>query len=308
MNDTQTFVAETLDIGKRLDVYLSEELDTTRSQVANLIKSGAVLANKKQVKSGYLVKSGDVVSVTLPEAVTELVPENIPLDILYEDDHIAVTYKPQGLAVHPGGGAQTGTLANALVYRYKTLSSHSGAARPGIVHRLDKDTSGVMVIAKTNEAHLALSTQFANRAVTKTYIAIVEGSPKSNSGEVKTFITRDYKNRKIMRISTFEGKEAVTYYTVLERFEANAYVKFNILTGRTHQIRVHAKHIGHPIVGDKSYGFSKQRFNLSGQLLHAESLTFIHPKTLQSMTFTADPPQEFTRILQLLQSQLTASH
>ena len=301
--DSRLLMVETLDAGQRLDVYVATELETTRSQSTNLIKGKHVTIQGVAQKTGYIVKQGDAVTITFPQVIESLQPENIPLNIMYQDDSIVVIDKPQGLSVHPGGGAFTGTLANSLCYHFKTLSNISGVARPGIVHRLDKDTSGVMVVAKTNEAHLALSNQFSNRMVEKHYVALVEGRPVKDSGEIKTFITRDLKDRKLMKVSTFEGKEAHSLYTVEKRFAEHSLVSFQILTGRTHQIRVHARHLGHPVVGDANYGFRKQRFNVAGQLLHAKSLTFDHPVTGERLTFTSQPSNDFTRILQVLDAQ-----
>ncbi|MCL2798219.1 MAG: RluA family pseudouridine synthase [Firmicutes bacterium] len=352
--DKRLIIPEFSDAGLRLDVYLSEELETTRSQIDKLVKFGAVTVNGNSVKSGYLVKQGDCVEVDFPESAQDLTPQDIPLDVLYEDDAIAVINKAHGMTVHPGGGCYSGTLANALLYRHPQIGHAavrgSGlvtakedasyldsqkvsqgevravtkpdhvtairavskpdpltAARPGIVHRLDKDTSGVMVVAKTAAAHLKLSEHFAARKVSKTYIALLEGNPKFDAGELKTLIARDPKNRKLMCVSKHEGREAVTRYRVLERFEHNSLVEFNILTGRTHQIRVHAKHLGHPVVGDAQYGYKKQKFNVSGQLLHAKSLTFFHPVTGEERTFEAGLPQEFERVLGILRSKCSSA-
>jgi len=290
------------DISKlRLDIYLADELEISRSQVNKLVEFGAVTVNGKAVKSGYLIKQGDRVEVSFPELARDLIPEDIPLNILYEDSFIAVLNKPQGMTVHPGGGCYSGTLANALLHRYPGLCGSVAAPhRPGIVHRLDKDTSGVMVVALNPAAHLALSKQFAARKVTKTYLALLEGNLSPDSGEIKTLIARDPKNRKLMCVSTHEGREAITRYRVLERFGQNCLVEFKILTGRTHQIRVHAKALGHPVVGDAGYGYKKQKFNVSGQLLHAQSLTFAHPVTGAELTFGAEPPEEFARVLEIL--------
>jgi len=288
---------------KRLDIFLAGELNTTRSQIQQLIKYDKVLVNDKIQKAGYELKLGDEVAIDLEEEKNEskIIPQNIPLNILFEDEHVLVIDKPQGLSVHPGGGAFENTLANALVYYTPALSNISGVERPGIVHRLDKDTSGVMVIAKTNEAHLNLSQQFSDRLVTKTYLAIVEGVLKTDNGEIKTYLARDEKDRKKMRVAkTPASREAISRYSVLERFKENSYLSFDIITGRTHQIRIHAKHIGHPVVGDKTYGYKKQKFNLAGQLLHASKLSFSHPQTNKKIEFISNPPTEFIRILTLL--------
>ena len=295
------------DKGKRLDLFLAVALQTTRSQVQQLAKYSKLQVNDKVVKAGYELKIGDVISVEMQEASEgspKIIPNNIALDILFEDDAVLVINKPKGLSVHPGGGATENTLANALAFYTKSLSSISGEDRPGIVHRLDKDTSGVMVIAKTNEAHLNLSNQFSERVVKKTYLAIVEGVVKQDSGELRNFLDRDLKDRKRMRVAkTPSSREAVSLYTVLGRFNENTYLSFDILTGRTHQIRVQAKHMGHPVVGDKTYGYKKQKFNLSGQLLHASKLEFLHPTTNKLLSFTSNPDEEFNRILKLLTSQ-----
>jgi len=285
---------------ERLDIFVSSALSITRSSAANLIKSGNIKVNQNLEKAGYIVKQGDSIEFFQTEKKLELVPQDIPLDILFEDKHILVINKARGLTVHAGGGATENTLVNALLFKGCRLSDISGTERAGIVHRLDKETSGVMVVAKTNEAHLKLSQQFSSRQVKKVYLAILEGNPIHDSGKIETFITRDEKDRKKMRTSQSKGKMAVTVYKVLRRFEHNSLVEFNILTGRTHQIRVHAKFMGHAVVGDKLYGHRKQKFNVSGQLLHAKILGFLHPATNKEMVFVADENAEFKRILQVL--------
>ncbi|MCL2375128.1 MAG: RluA family pseudouridine synthase, partial [Firmicutes bacterium] len=288
----------------RLDVFVAKELDCSRSSAAKWIEDGFVLVNGNTIKAGYAVKPADKIEVTIPDAEPiDLIPENIPLEILFEDSDIVVINKAQGMTVHPGGGVNNGTLANALLYHFESLSSKGGKARPGIVHRLDKDTSGVLVVAKNDKAHGLLGEQFSSRQVTKIYEAIVEGVVKTSEGEIKTLIDRDIKERKKMRVSDNSGREAVSRYKVLGRFAKNSYVEFQILTGRTHQIRVHAKHLGHPVVGDMQYGFKKQRFNLEGQLLHAKQLSFTHPVTNENMTFSAPHNESFARILTLLQKE-----
>ncbi len=288
--------------GDRLDVFAAEKSGLTRSYIKQLISAGNVMLNGETVKSGATVKAGDKVQVTVPDPITEIVPQDIPLDILYEDDDIAVINKQQGLTVHPGGGAEDNTLVNALMFRLKSLSSINGVVRPGIVHRLDKDTSGVMVIAKNDEAHLSLAAQFENRTAEKIYTALLEGVIKENGGEIKTFIDRNPKDRKLMCVAP-TGREAISYYEIVERFAENCLALFRIKTGRTHQIRVHAKYIGHPVVGDKQYGYKKQKFNLEGQLLHAGSLTITHPRTGERMTFSAPLPDYFQRVLDVLRKK-----
>ncbi len=285
---------------QRLDVYLAYSLPYTRSYIKNLIDGGNVTVNGSKVKCGKILKSGDVVSVLVPPAVTlQIEPENLPLDIIYEDEDVAVINKQRGMSVHPSGNVTCGTLVNALLYHLKELSSINGVIRPGIVHRLDKDTTGVMVVAKNDKAHLALSRQIALRTVTKKYLAVLEGNLKDDEGRIVTNIARSERDRKLMTVAE-NGREAITDYKVLERFPENCLVEFHLHTGRTHQIRVHAKYLGHPVVGDKAYGYKKQRFALEGQLLHSYSLTFVHPTSGKEMTFTAPLPNDFEKVLEIL--------
>lgn len=301
--EEKIIVADQEAAGQRLDVFLVSHLAFSRSYIKQLIDSGNILCGEIEVKSGKILKSGDVITMNIPLVKDiEIIPQNIPLDILYEDDDIAVINKQQGLTVHPGGGATDNTLVNALMFHLKGLSAINGSIRPGIVHRLDKDTSGVMVIAKNDSAHLDLARQLANREIKKIYYALVEGVVKNGSGTVETFIDRNPADRKLMSVSK-TGRIAVSKYEVIERYKENTLLKFDILTGRTHQIRVHAKHIGHPVVGDKAYGYKKQKFNLNGQLLHAKSLTFTHPATKKTLTFSAPLPEHFDRILKILKNE-----
>lgn len=284
----------------RLDVFLAEATGYTRSYIKQLIEKNAVFVNGEAVKkSGQVVKTADEIILDEPELVTKIEKKDIPIEVLYEDDSIAVINKPQGLTVHPAGGNYTDTLVNALMFRLDNLSGINGEIRPGIVHRLDKDTSGVMVVAKTDAAHLALSEQIANRTVKKEYVAILEGTPAKDFGTIITKIGRNPKDRKLMAV-TGDGREAVTDYKVITRFKENSFVLFRIHTGRTHQIRVHAKYIGHPLVGDKSYGFKKQKFDLNGQLLHSYRLTLTHPATGEVMTFIAPLPDYFEKVYDVL--------
>ncbi len=301
MSEIKTYFVE---IGERvrLDVFLTAETGETRSYVNKLNDGGAILVNGEKSKSGRLLKSGDVVTLTLTETVTDVVAEDIAIDIIYEDSDIAVINKAQGMSVHPSGNVYGGTLVNALMYKIKDLSSIGGVIRPGIVHRLDKNTSGVMVIAKNNSAHLSLSKQFSERNAKKEYVAIVEGVVKEDSGNVTTFIARSKTDRKKMDVAN-EGRLAITDFCVIERFKQNTYMRFNIKTGRTHQIRVHAKHMQHPIVGDEQYGYKKQRFNLLGQLLHSHTLSINHPTTGERMTFTAEIPDYFNKVLTVLRNE-----
>ncbi|MDN5317827.1 MAG: rRNA synthase, partial [Thermoanaerobacterium sp.] len=275
--DKINIIAEKDDVDMRIDSFLASELDYTRSYLKKLILNGLVKVNGSSIKPNYKLKEGDSVDVNIPEAEKiDLMPENIPLDIIYEDDDIIVINKPQGMVVHPAPGNYSGTLVNALLYHCKNLSGINGELRPGIVHRLDKDTSGVMVVAKNDKAHLDLSNQIKERTILKKYIAIVEGVIKDDEGSIEVPIGRDHAERKKMAV-TEDGRYALTLYKVLERYKNNSLIEATIKTGRTHQIRVHMSYIGHPIVGDEVYGYKKQRFNLLGQALHSKLLGLVHP-------------------------------
>ncbi|AIS52615.1 pseudouridine synthase [Thermoanaerobacter kivui] len=288
------------DEGKRIDVFLAAELDYTRSYIKKLIVDELVFVNGKTVKPSYKVKENDEVVVNIPEAEKiDVLPENIPLDILYEDDDIIVINKPQGMVVHPAPGNYSGTLVNALLYHCKNLSGINGILRPGIVHRLDKDTSGVMVVAKNDKAHISLSNQIKERSVFKKYVAIVEGVIKDEEGKIEAPIGRHPVDRKKMAVIE-DGRYALTLYKVLERFKENTLIEAVIKTGRTHQIRVHMAYIGHPVVGDPVYGFKKQKFKLEGQALHSSILGFVHPTKGVYMEFEAPLPEYFVRLIEIL--------
>lgn len=252
-----------------------------------------------------MLRAGDAVEIEIPDPIpTFAVPEDIPVDLVYEDDDMAIVNKAQGMTVHAGAGNANGTLVNALLYRLKNLSGVGGAMRPGIVHRLDKDTSGLLVVAKNDKAHLALSRQIAEKTAKREYLALLEGVPKEPQGHIVTEIGRDPNDRlKMAVLPAGKGRRADTQYFVEEAFRANSLVRFVLGTGRTHQIRVHAKYMGHPVVGDKVYGYNKQRFALSGQLLHAFRLTLTHPSTGERMTFEAPLPPYFERILEILRRE-----
>ncbi len=301
--DTRLFIAEK--DYKRLDTFLSEQTDEfTRSRIKKLIEDGQVCVQGKPVtKAGESVKCGQEVVVTVPEAVEYSVKaENIPIDIVYQDEDIAVVNKPQGMTVHVGNGNTEGTLVNALLYALDSLSGIGGVLRPGIVHRIDKDTSGLLIVAKNDKAHVSLAAQIAEKSAHRIYYAILEGSVKEDSGRIVTDIGRHPQDRlKMAVLPDGTGKIAVTDYEVLARFGAEyTLCKFILQTGRTHQIRVHAKHMGHPCVGDPVYGHKKQKFKLSGQLLHAKTLSVTHPKTGERMEFNAPLPPEFVSILEKL--------
>ncbi|MEG6570593.1 RluA family pseudouridine synthase [Thermoanaerobacterium thermosaccharolyticum] len=301
--DRINIIAEKDDVDKRIDSFLASELDYTRSYLKKLILDGLVKVNGLLIKPNYKLKEGDSVDVNIPEAEEiDLKPENIPLDIIYEDDDIIVINKPQGMVVHPAPGNYSGTLVNALLYHCKNLSGINGELRPGIVHRLDKDTSGVMVVAKNDKAHLDLSNQIKERTILKKYIAIVEGVIKDDEGSIEAPIGRDHVERKKMAV-TEDGRYALTLYKVLERYKNNSLIEATIKTGRTHQIRVHMSYIGHPIVGDEVYGYKKQRFNLLGQALHSKLLGLVHPSKKIYMEFEAPIPEYFERLINILKSK-----
>ncbi len=286
---------------KRIDLYLSEVTSLTRSHINKLIESGNVLLNGKKVKKSSSVKQGDSVEVSIDEPKKlDLTPVDMPLDIVYQDSDIAVINKPQGVTVHAGGGTHGNTLVNYLLYHLDSLSGINGVARPGIVHRIDKDTSGLLVVAKNDNAHLNLQKQIQQKTCKRNYIALLEGNLKTDNGHIATLIGRSDKNRKLMAVVSSGGRIATTDYKVLERFDGYTLCEFSLGTGRTHQIRVHSKYLGHPIVGDKSYGIKKQKFDLAGQLLHAYKLTLTHPTTGKEMQFTAPLPDYFEKILTLL--------
>ncbi len=288
----------------RADIFISENLSGyTRSSVKKLFEGGFVKINGKTVKASQSVTAGVSAEVTLPDAVEYTAkPENIPLDIVYEDEDIAVVNKPQGMTVHMGNGVTEGTLVNALLYRLDNLSGINGVIRPGIVHRIDKDTSGLLVVAKNDAAHLSLSAQIENKLCTRTYLALLDGIVKNDRGTVTTYIGRDPKDRiKMAVVEPAKGKLAVTDYKVLKRYEKGfTLCRFDLHTGRTHQIRVHARHLGYPVVGDPVYGIKKQKFNLNGQLLHAWRLQLTHPRTGEVMYFEAPLPDYFQAVLNKL--------
>lgn len=290
------------DVKTRLDSFLYE-LDNsfTRSHYKNLIEEGHVLVNSKKVKAGYALKLNDVVSVEMiPARPIETLPQNIPLDIVYEDEDLAVINKPKGMVVHPANGNWDGTLVNALLYNIKDLSGINGEIRPGIVHRLDKDTSGLLVVAKNDFAHVALSKQIADKTCKRIYLALVIGNMPNDSGVVANYLGRDPKNRLRYAVVDNGGKYAETHYKVLTRYKDYSLVEFKLKTGRTHQIRVHCKYLNHPIVGDDLYG-GKSKFKTDGQMLHAYKLSFYHPRTNKYMEFEAQLPEYFQKILSNLQ-------
>jgi 23S rRNA pseudouridine1911/1915/1917 synthase len=300
------FVAE--ENYKRLDVFLCEVCEElTRSAIKKLADEGNIFLNGKSAKAGDSVKSGAEIRLLLPDPVAlAAVPENLPLDIVYQDADIAVVNKAQGMTVHAGNGNTTGTLVNALLYHLDSLSGINGVIRPGIVHRIDKDTSGLLVVAKNDMAHVALSKQIAEKTCHRIYVALLEGIVKDDRGTVSTDIGRHPTDRlKMAVLPDGKGKFAKTDYRVLKRYEKSGFTlcEFTLYTGRTHQIRVHAQYMSHPVVGDPVYGVKKQKFKLNGQLLHAQKLILTHPRTGEEMTFEAPLPDYFVAVLETLEKR-----
>lgn len=290
-------------VGVRADVYLSEKLNYTRSKVKKLIDDGCVFVNGAKIKSSDKLTEGALVTVDEPDPKPlGLTPVNLPIDIVYQDKDIAVINKPQGLTVHDGNGVKGYTLVNLLLANLDSLSGINGVIRPGIVHRIDKDTSGLLVVAKNDAAHVSLAAQIQNKTCKRTYIALLEGVLKQDGGRIETHIERSQKNRTMMTVSD-KGRLAITEFKVLKRYDNYTLCEFNLKTGRTHQIRVHSKFIGHPIVGDPVYGYKNQKFNLNGQLLHAVKLELTHPATGERMTFTAPLPDYFLNVLTKLDNK-----
>lgn len=285
--------------GKRLDVFLAEELpELTRSHIQKLVGDGLVTVNCRPAKASYKVQLGDAIEVAVPEPEgLDVAAENIPLDILYEDRDVIVVNKPQGMVVHPAAGNYTGTLVNALLGHCTDLSGINGVLRPGIVHRIDKDTSGAIMAAKNDEAHLSLASQIKDHAVVRKYIALVHGIISEPAGVIDAPIGRDPRERKRMAVVTQNCKSAVTRYRVLERFAGYTLVECRLETGRTHQIRVHMAYLGHPVVGDPVYGPRKNPFALAGQALHAALLGFNHPRTGEYLEFAAPLPDYFRHLI-----------
>lgn len=282
---------------KRLDLFLSENSGISRSHAKSLCEQGFVLREGKALKASDGVKEGDEILVNEPKPVSlDLTPQDMPLDIIYQDEDVAVINKAQGVTVHAGGGTKGNTLVNALLYHLDSLSGINGVLRPGIVHRIDKDTSGLLVVAKNDRAHVSLASQIEKKTCRREYIALLEGVVKEDKGRIETFIGRSDKDRKLMAV-TKTGRKAATNYEVIKRYKEFTLCRFILETGRTHQIRVHAKYMGHPVVGDKAYGYKKQKFALEGQLLHAYKLTFTHPSTGETVSFTAPLPDYFEKVL-----------
>ncbi len=298
------FTAEGDDVGARLDKWLiSKDIDITRSSLQKLIDEGGVSVNGKAQSKSYKLRNGDTVEITIPEPKElEVVAQDIPIEIVYEDEHLLVVNKPKGMVVHPAPGNPDSTLVNALLFHCKgRLSSINGIIRPGIVHRIDKNTSGLLIVAKTDNAHNHLAKQISEHSFTREYRAVVCGKFKEEKGTIDAPIGRDKRDRKKMCVCMQNSKHAVTNYEVIEQYEKYAYMRFILETGRTHQIRVHSAYIGHPVLGDDVYG--KAYKGIEGQCLHAKKLGFIHPETGEYMEFDSELPDYFTGILEKIRQR-----
>ena len=299
----QKYVVTLEDSNTRIDAYLSKQLDLSRSKIQDMIKEEKILVNAKKVKSSYLVKENDLIEAEeYQEEIMDLKPEKMDLDIVYEDDDLLVVNKANGIVVHPAVGNPSGTLVNGLLYHSKNLSDVNGEFRPGIVHRIDADTTGLLVVAKNNKAHESLAKQLEEKTTHRKYVALVWGVVATDTGTIDAPIGRDLNDRKKMAVTDINSKHAVTHFKVLERFSNTTLIELELETGRTHQIRVHMNYIGYPIVNDPVYG-RRKIIDETGQCLHAKELGFIHPTTGEYMEFSCELPECFTHIL----NQLTNS-
>ena len=301
MSETVKLTPSAEDLGVRIDKYVSDNIALTRSAVQGLISRGAVTADGKAVSKNYKLRGGEMITVEIPEpGPMDAVPENIPLNIVYEDDDLLVVNKPKGMVVHPAHGNYTGTLVNALLYHCgESLSGINGVIRPGIVHRIDKNTSGLLIVAKNDASHLKLAEQIKAHSFTREYEAVVTGALKNTSGTVDAPIGRHKTDRKKMCVTPENSRNAITHYEVLKQYGGYAHVRLRLETGRTHQIRVHMAYIGHPVLGDDVYG--KPYKGLEGQCLHARKIGFIHPSTDEYMEFSSELPEYFQSVLRKLE-------
>lgn len=286
----------------RIDSYLMEKLDISRSKVQKMLKDNKVLVNNKLVKPSYKVNIGDIIDYELINEECDILPQNIPLDIVYEDDDVIVVNKPNGMVVHPAPGNYKDTLVNALMYHFQNLSTVNGPTRPGIVHRIDADTTGLLMVAKNDKAHEFLAKQLEDKTSHRIYQALVWGVIEEDTATIDAPIGRDEKDRKKMAVTSHNSKPAITNLRVLKRFKNATLIELKLETGRTHQIRVHMNYINHPVVNDPLYGKRKLIDN-SGQCLHAKELGFIHPTTHEFMLFTSELPASFTNILNIFESE-----
>lgn len=290
--------------GIRLDKYLINTHDMSRSKIQKLIEEDYILVNGKSVKSSYIVKENDIITIDDYEENSDILPENIPLDIVYEDEYLLVVNKPSGMVVHPAPGNYTGTLVNALMFHCRNdLSSVNGNIRPGIVHRIDADTSGLLLVAKNDLVHNDLAKQISEKSVVRKYVCLVHGVIFEDSATIDAPIGRDEKDRKKMCVTADNSKDAVTHIRVLERYKDATLIECVLETGRTHQIRVHMNYINHPVVNDPVYGYNKLDDKEFGQMLHAKEIGFIHPITKEFMDFKVDPPKRFYEILDMYKNR-----
>lgn len=289
---------ENLEKNERIDKYLSSKLDDnfSRAKIQKLIDEELILVNDKVIKSSYKVSNGDVILITDKEEDMSVKPEKMDIDIVYEDDDVMVINKKSGVVVHPAPGNYSGTLVNGLMYLSKDLSHVNGEFRPGIVHRIDKDTSGLLIVAKNDKAHRILAEELKEKKIKRKYIALVSGVINHDVGEIDAPIGRDPSDRKKMCVTSTNSKDAITHFRVLERYKNASLIECELETGRTHQIRVHMKYINHPVINDPVYG--KNNHGEFGQLLHAKEITFTHPTTKEIMTFSCEVPEEFNKILE----------
>lgn len=292
-------------IDMRIDKYLAELMpDTTRSHIQKLLRDSNILVNGEIVKPSYKLQLDDEIEVTIPEPIeANIEPEKMDLDIIYEDDDLLIVNKPKNRVVHPAPGHYTGTLVNGLMYHCKdNLSNINGVLRPGIVHRIDKDTTGALIVCKNDKSHNDIAKQLAEHTIERTYVGIVVGNLPDDEGVIDQPIGRDPKDRKKMAVN-MDGKRAITHYKVLKRFKNYNYVQFNLETGRTHQIRVHMKSVNHPLLGDEIYNNMKSKFNLNGQCLHAKTIGFTHPSTKEYVEFDTEVPEYMKHLLDVLEKQ-----
>ncbi len=289
---------ENLEKNERIDKYLSSKLDDSfsRAKIQKLIDEELILVNDKVIRSSYKVSNGDVILITDKEEDMSVKPEKMDIDIVYEDDDVMVINKKSGVVVHPAPGNYSGTLVNGLMYLSKDLSHVNGEFRPGIVHRIDKDTSGLLIVAKNDKAHRILAEELKEKKIKRKYIALVSGVINHDIGEIDAPIGRDPSDRKKMCVTSTNSKDAITHFRVLERYKNASLIECELETGRTHQIRVHMKYINHPVINDPVYG--KNNHGEFGQLLHAKEITFTHPTTKEVMTFSCEVPEEFNKILE----------
>ena len=282
--------------GERIDSYLSNVTDYSRTKISKAIKDGFVLVNDNEISSSYKVKAGDVINISIPDEEIDVVPEKMELDIVYEDDYLAIINKPSGLVVHPAVGNYSHTLVNGLMYHFNTISKEK-SIRPGIVHRLDKDTSGLMIVAKDDKTHELLSDMIKNKEVERHYLALVWGVVSHDRGRIEAPIGRDVNDRQKYTVTDLNGKDSITNFTVIKRYKTVTLLDCKLETGRTHQIRVHMNYIGHSIVNDPVY-CNKKVINSFGQMLHSYTLKFVHPITKEALAFKQEPPLEFSEILE----------